>query len=98
MYRSIKLINSGTQANDQHFQAFLLDGLTRWNKDRAEAAVEGPAADFRTFSNTLRHGTNLLAEAVLGKPPFPILILPEQYTGLFSFVALNLFCAWHCRF
>jgi hypothetical protein len=25
-----------------HFQAFLLDGLMRWNEDHAQAAVEVP--------------------------------------------------------
>ncbi|XP_019747785.1 uncharacterized protein LOC109529068 [Hippocampus comes] len=31
----------GTSANALHFQVYLLEGLTRWNEDRARAAVVG---------------------------------------------------------
>ena len=30
---------SGTRANNLNFQLYLLDGLNRWNQDRAAAAV-----------------------------------------------------------
>lgn len=30
----------GTAANDIHFQAFLIEGIVRWNSARAEAATD----------------------------------------------------------
>ena len=30
----------GTSANDVHYQAYLLEGLTRWNQARALAAIQ----------------------------------------------------------
>ncbi len=40
----LKFFFAGTTANDIHFQAYLMNGLVRWNADRAADAklTEGP--------------------------------------------------------
>lgn len=43
----------GTSANDVHYQAFLLEGLYRWNQDRASQAVEVEAPLFHIYSGLL---------------------------------------------
>ena len=35
----------GTSTNDIHFQAYLLDGVTRWNHSRGQAAIQGTPLD-----------------------------------------------------
>ena len=39
LFIKLFLFISGTSASDVHFQAYLLDGLMRWNADRASAGV-----------------------------------------------------------
>lgn len=41
----------GTSANDVHYRAFLLEGLYRWNQDRASQAVEVEAPLFHIYSD-----------------------------------------------
>ncbi|MEQ2163300.1 hypothetical protein GOODEAATRI_028672, partial [Goodea atripinnis] len=41
-----------TSARDAHFQAYLLEGLMRWNQDRMEEAVRGNS-ELRTYSREL---------------------------------------------
>ncbi len=40
----------GTSASAVHFQAYLLEGLTRWNAARASAAHPAPSSIPRTFA------------------------------------------------
>lgn len=47
-----------------HFQAYLLDGLMRWNADRALAAGSGQ----ESYSGLLITAVNQLSTDVLGKP------------------------------
>ncbi|OWF35733.1 hypothetical protein KP79_PYT26070 [Mizuhopecten yessoensis] len=49
----------GTSASDLHFQAYLLEGLVRWNEDRANAALDVTASkqELRSYSGPLRHAT-----------------------------------------
>ena len=56
----------GTTASDQNFQAFLREGIVRWNDDRAAAALQQRASSLRSYSNTLRFAVNELYEKVLG--------------------------------
>ena len=46
----------GTVASALNFQAFFLNGLYRWNEDRAAAALQGPQAgdQFRSFNTRLK--------------------------------------------
>ncbi|XP_071001312.1 uncharacterized protein [Oncorhynchus clarkii lewisi] len=72
----------GTRANAMHFQAFLLDGLMRWNKDRAQAAVEGKnRKPLLSYSGHLQHILNLSSERVLGKEQVKDYTKPSEYTG-----------------
>ena len=44
----------GTSASAVNFQAYLLDGITRWNTARAEAAIESASETLRTFNTRLK--------------------------------------------
>ncbi|KAJ8364998.1 hypothetical protein SKAU_G00138290 [Synaphobranchus kaupii] len=67
------------RANAMHFQAFLLDGLVRWNENRA--AVEGPAQPLLCYSGHLQHSLNQLAQEVLGQGLVKDHTKPGEYTG-----------------
>ncbi|XP_064815580.1 uncharacterized protein LOC135531470 [Oncorhynchus masou masou] len=72
----------GTRANAMHFQAFLLDGLVRWNEDRARAAVEGKnRKPLLSYSGHLQHILNLNSQIVLGKEQVKDYSKPSEYTG-----------------
>lgn len=71
----------GTSANDVNYQAFLLEGLYRWNQDRASQAVEVEAPLCHTYSGLLRHAVNQLSQTVLGNPLDPAFQHPRAYTG-----------------
>ena len=52
----------GTSASAVHYQAYLLDGLTRWNAARSAAAIESSAKERdtpRTFNFHLQHRVRL---------------------------------------
>ncbi|KAJ7360212.1 hypothetical protein OS493_016838 [Desmophyllum pertusum] len=59
--------------NGVHYQAYFLEGLMRWNQDRARAAV--PTVNRRelpqSYSVLLRHAANKLSEEVFGQPIVP---------------------------
>ncbi|KAJ8364716.1 hypothetical protein SKAU_G00135470 [Synaphobranchus kaupii] len=69
----------GDRANAMHFQAFLLDGLVRWNENCA--AVEGPAQPLLCYSGHLQHSLNQLAQEVLGQSLVMDHTKPGEYTG-----------------
>ncbi|XP_068221711.1 uncharacterized protein [Palaemon carinicauda] len=75
----------GTTASGMHFQAYLLEGLSRWNEDRANAAVEMDVSPYSTsrelYSGPLKAATNDLSHSVFGKPIHPSYCAPRQYTG-----------------
>ncbi|XP_064820247.1 uncharacterized protein LOC135538209 [Oncorhynchus masou masou] len=65
-----------------HFQAFLLDGLVRWNEDHAQAAVEGKNRQpLLCYSGHLQHILNLSSQRVLGKEQVQDDSKPSKYTG-----------------
>jgi len=61
------LFISGTSASAAHFQAYLLDGLMRWNADRASAAVSSTESGTESYSGLLIQAVNELSEDALGK-------------------------------
>ncbi|XP_076836799.1 uncharacterized protein LOC143482336 [Brachyhypopomus gauderio] len=63
-----------TSAGVLHFQAYLLEGLVRWNEDRAAAAVEGSDPARVCYSGQLQHYANQLSQQLLGHQ------LAEDYT------------------
>ena len=49
----MKLIFTGTSANDVHFQSYLLEEIVRWNDERATAALSTSSSDGRSFSGKI---------------------------------------------
>lgn len=45
----------GTSASAVNYQAYLLEGITRWNDSRATAAVDISPHSLRSFDNRLQH-------------------------------------------
>ena len=70
----------GTSANDLHFQAYLLEGLARWNTDRHQAALSestgGP-----TYNPLRSAAVNDLSSKVLKEKLAPGFTAPREYTG-----------------
>ena len=63
------VLRSGTVANDVHFQAYLLEGIVRWNEDRAVAAVSSTdgVGDSRSYNDVLKAAANQLSSRLLGR-------------------------------
>ena len=73
----------GQSASDMHFQAYLLEGLARWNQDRAEASVSSSATVLRCYNQSLLNAVNALGEKVMGYKVEPNFRAPGKYTGEF---------------
>ncbi|XP_059907891.1 uncharacterized protein LOC132457639 [Gadus macrocephalus] len=71
----------GESANPWHFQAFLLEGLTRWNEDRAASAAQEGRPLLRTYSGPLQHSLDQLSQRVLGSSLVRDDTKPREYTG-----------------
>ncbi|XP_047220707.1 uncharacterized protein LOC124867991 [Girardinichthys multiradiatus] len=73
----------GTSASARYFQAFLVDGVVRWNEDRAAAPAD--AAETRTslhsYSGHLKHALNQKSQRVLGHQMVEDFTKPAAYTG-----------------
>lgn len=80
----------GTLANATLFQAYLLDGLNRWNQDRGSAATTTSSSEPQTYSGLLRHTANSLGKTVFGKKMVPSYTAPHKYTGKQHMVLLIL--------
>ena len=63
-----------------HFQAYLLEGLMRWNDDRMEDAVKG-SPSVRSYGSTLREAVDQLSRKVLGTRWDERYRTPGVYTG-----------------
>ena len=73
----------GTAANAVNFQAYLLDGITRWNAARASTGVQSPEESVRTYDLCLQEKVNALSQAVHGVKVFQAYHPPAKYTGAF---------------
>ena len=71
----------GSTANDTTFQAYLLEGMVRWNQDRGAKAVEGQPPAERTYNSALQNEMNRLTTVVYGEALFPNYQAPRAYTG-----------------
>ncbi|XP_075959015.1 uncharacterized protein LOC142962422 [Anarhichas minor] len=78
----------GTRASAKHFQAFLVDGLVRWNEDRAAAAAppppvaaEGQVGPLYSYSGHLKHVLNQKSQRLLGLQVVKDFTKPAEYTG-----------------
>ena len=71
----------GTTANDQNFQAYLLEGIVCWNEDRVSASVQGQkVGGLRTYNTKLHFAANELSNKVYGRP----LHANVQHPGVFT--------------
>ena len=73
----------GSCANAVNFQAYLLDGITRWNAERASQALQSSSISLRTFDTSLKHRVNVLSQSLHGSTIFPLYRPPHKYTGEF---------------
>lgn len=73
----------GTSASAVNFQAYLLEGIVRWNQARAEAAINDSSSklDLRTFDLRLQGKVNHLSRLIHGKELLPLYRQPAVYTG-----------------
>lgn len=71
----------GTSANAVNFQAFLLDGLYRWNLLRAATSAQADSGHLRTFDLRLSTKVNALSQQIHGKKIIPQALNPAEYTG-----------------
>ncbi|XP_027139839.1 uncharacterized protein LOC109141445 [Larimichthys crocea] len=70
----------GTSASDVHFQAYLLEGLMRWNDDRMENAVKGTPS-IRSYGSALSEAVDQLSQKVLGRCWDECYRTPGAYMG-----------------
>ncbi|XP_076876832.1 uncharacterized protein LOC143526077 [Brachyhypopomus gauderio] len=68
----------GTLASDTFFQAYLVDGLARWNEDRRLAAAGKDQP--HSYSGLLKYAANQLSQEVLGRTLVDY-TGPRKYTG-----------------
>lgn len=82
MYFILYFCELGQNASDLHFQAYLLEGLSRWNADCAASAVD-PESRVRnqpeTYSGLLSTTVNSLSQQVLGQN-----LVAEQQVGIYT--------------
>ena len=74
----------GSRARDTFFQAYILDGLVRWNEDRAMATdrtSQRRSVTQSSYSCRCRHAVNELSQEVLGHKLYPAFRDPFHYTG-----------------
>ena len=71
----------GTSASAVNFQAFLLDGITRWNSSRTASAIGAPKGSLRTFHARIQEKINALSQSIHQKDIFPLYRPPSRYTG-----------------
>ena len=70
----------GTSANDTNFQAFLLEGIYRWNENRMSAAIQEGSGFERCYDARLKTACSNLSTALYGKS-FVAPSRPMRYTG-----------------
>ncbi|KAI3352043.1 hypothetical protein L3Q82_020858, partial [Scortum barcoo] len=71
----------GTKANSLNFQLFLLEGLNRWNQDRAAQSLATKPSGLFSYSGDLVQSVNTNSLKVLGRKYVPSFHPPLQYTG-----------------
>jgi hypothetical protein len=72
---------TGTLASDVLFQAYMVDGLHRWNEDRDRAAVS-TQTDHQSYSGLLRHTANTMGLKLPSRKIDPSYNEPRKYTGI----------------
>ncbi|XP_035988145.1 uncharacterized protein LOC110367754 isoform X4 [Fundulus heteroclitus] len=70
----------GTSANSLNFQAYLLEGLHRWNQDR-RAGLATKKSSLCHYSGDLLHSVNQNYQKLFGRKLVPEFCPPARYTG-----------------
>lgn len=70
----------GTSANYVHFQAYLIDGICRWNALRTDPLIGSPMSKVRSFDFELTGRFNDLHAKIFGTP-FNEKSRPNKHTG-----------------
>ena len=68
----------GTSAGAVAFQAYLVEGLARWNRERA--LQERGEEKLRSFDITLMHRVNALSTSIYGEAALANFSTPSPYT------------------
>lgn len=76
----------GNSANSLNFQIYLLEGLLRWNQDRAAAAVAGGGSTLRTYTGELVYSVNENFNKLYGRKLVPSFTPPAVYTGKYILI------------
>ncbi|XP_026110189.1 uncharacterized protein LOC113083132 [Carassius auratus] len=71
----------GNSANSLNFQIYLLEGLLRWNQDRAEAAVADGGSTLHSYTGELVYSVNENYNKLYGRKLVPSFTPPAVYTG-----------------
>ncbi|XP_067281054.1 uncharacterized protein [Pseudorasbora parva] len=71
----------GTSANTLNFQLYLLEGLNRWNQDRAAASISTKSSPLLTYAGQVVQSINTNSLNVFGEKLVPTFQPPAQYTG-----------------
>ncbi|KAB5574970.1 hypothetical protein PHYPO_G00215240 [Pangasianodon hypophthalmus] len=71
----------GTSANTLNFQLYLLEGLNRWNQDRAAASLATKLSSLLTYAGEVVHCINTNSLKVFGRKYIPSFQAPSKYTG-----------------
>ncbi|KAL1265440.1 hypothetical protein QQF64_003467 [Cirrhinus molitorella] len=81
LYTETGTINKGNSANSLNFQIYLMEGLLRWNQDRAAAAVAGGGSNLRTYTGELVYSVNENYNKLYGRKLVSSFTPPAIYTG-----------------
>lgn len=86
----------GNSANSLNFQIYLLEGLLRWNQDRAEAAVADGGSTLRSYTGELVYSVNENYNKLYGRKLVPSFTPPAVYTGknILINAAHDVACFW----
>lgn len=71
----------GTSANLLNFQLYLLEGLNRWNQNRAAASITTKRMALLTYAGDVLESVNSNSLKVFGRKYVPSFIPPRKYTG-----------------
>jgi len=71
----------GTSANAVNFQAYLLDGISRWNSARSSAATQVDGTPLRTFDTRLQSKLNDLSLFIHDRKIIQDYVPPGKFTG-----------------
>ncbi|XP_047203981.1 uncharacterized protein LOC124857001 [Girardinichthys multiradiatus] len=71
----------GTSASGCHFQMYLLEGLARWNEERAQAVVGAEKMGMKCYVGKKQHSLFQLTQRLLGVTLLESYSKPLKYTG-----------------